>query len=130
MVYTAGLQRVTDVEHSRALGDSFLVQLCRLLECLSVRTSPGGLGIVEERTQAQKTVCQTPQGGFEVMSNLSFSSRRLQTDQEPGPVPQESRVLDGYTSPPLRTEDSFSCVGKYPGKDFLYGTCCLNSSYL
>lgn len=55
---------------------------------------------------------------------------RLQTDQEPGPVPQESRVLDGYTSPPIRTEDSFSCVGKYPGKDFLYGTCCLNSSYL
>uniref|UniRef100_F1LYK3 Neuron navigator 1 n=1 Tax=Rattus norvegicus TaxID=10116 RepID=F1LYK3_RAT len=35
---------------------------------------------------------------------------RLQTDQEPGPVPQESRVLDGYTSPPIRTEDSFSCV--------------------
>uniref|UniRef100_A0A8D2JHE2 Neuron navigator 1 n=1 Tax=Sciurus vulgaris TaxID=55149 RepID=A0A8D2JHE2_SCIVU len=35
---------------------------------------------------------------------------RLQTDQEPGPLPQSSWDLDGYSSPPSRTEDSFSCV--------------------
>ncbi|XP_052056600.1 neuron navigator 1 isoform X3 [Apodemus sylvaticus] len=34
---------------------------------------------------------------------------RSQTDQEPGPVPQESWALDGYTSPTSRTGDSFSC---------------------
>ncbi|XP_035305720.1 uncharacterized protein ENSP00000471857 homolog [Cricetulus griseus] len=35
---------------------------------------------------------------------------RLQTDQEPGPGPQENWALDGYTSLPGRTEDSFSCM--------------------
>ncbi|KAM4814488.1 neuron navigator 1 isoform X2 [Urocitellus parryii] len=35
---------------------------------------------------------------------------RLQTDQEPGPLPQSSWALDGYSSPPSRTEDSFSCM--------------------
>ncbi|XP_047376636.1 neuron navigator 1 isoform X7 [Sciurus carolinensis] len=35
---------------------------------------------------------------------------RLQTDQEPGPLPQSSWDLDGYSSAPSRTEDSFSCV--------------------
>ncbi|XP_035301437.1 neuron navigator 1 isoform X4 [Cricetulus griseus] len=35
---------------------------------------------------------------------------RLQTDQEPGPGPQENWALDGYTSLPGRTEDTFSCM--------------------
>lgn len=44
-------------------------------------------------------------------------SHRLQTDQEPGPLPQSSWALDGYCSPPSRTEDSFSCMGKCSGEE-------------
>ncbi|KAM5206230.1 neuron navigator 1 isoform 1-T4 [Hipposideros larvatus] len=35
---------------------------------------------------------------------------RLQTDQEPGPLPQASWAMDGYSGPPDGTEDSFSCM--------------------
>ncbi|KAM5302168.1 neuron navigator 1 isoform 2-T4 [Glossophaga mutica] len=35
---------------------------------------------------------------------------RLQTDLEPRPLPQGSWALDGYSTPPGRTEDGFSCV--------------------
>lgn len=44
MMYAAGQQRATDVEHFSALGDSFLAQLCCLLECPHVHMSPGGVG--------------------------------------------------------------------------------------
>ncbi|XP_032144610.1 neuron navigator 1 isoform X6 [Sapajus apella] len=35
---------------------------------------------------------------------------RLQTDQEPGPLPQGSWALDGYPEPLNETEESFSCM--------------------
>ncbi|XP_062969902.1 neuron navigator 1 isoform X2 [Cynocephalus volans] len=35
---------------------------------------------------------------------------RLQTDQEPGPLPQGTWALDGYSSPSNRTEETFSCM--------------------
>ncbi|KAM6165063.1 neuron navigator 1 isoform 2-T2 [Erethizon dorsatum] len=35
---------------------------------------------------------------------------RLQTEQEPGPLPRGSWTVDGYSSPPSRTEGSFSGV--------------------
>nr|XP_025873796.1 neuron navigator 1 [Vulpes vulpes] len=35
---------------------------------------------------------------------------RLQTDQEPGPLPQAGWVLDDYSGCPVETEDSFSCT--------------------
>nr|XP_055175050.1 neuron navigator 1 isoform X5 [Nyctereutes procyonoides] len=35
---------------------------------------------------------------------------RLQTDQEPGPLPQAGWVLDDYSGCPAETEDSFSCT--------------------
>ena len=133
MCCTAGLQRATDVEHSRALGDAFLVQLCCSLECLHAHPSPGGpesSGHCRREDPGSKECCQAPQRGFETTCNLSFLSHRSQTDQEPGPVPQESWALDGYTSPASRTGDSFSCKGKYPGKDFLCGSRCLDSPLL
>lgn len=56
------------------------------------------------------------------MSDHPFSVHRLQTDQEPGPLPQAGWVLDDYSGCPAETEDSFSCTGKCPGgKDFLLG---------
>ncbi|XP_032955779.1 neuron navigator 1 isoform X4 [Rhinolophus ferrumequinum] len=35
---------------------------------------------------------------------------RLQTDQEPGPLPQASWAVDGHSGPHGRTEDSLSCM--------------------
>lgn len=46
---------------------------------------------------------------------------RLQTDQKPGPLSQGSWALDGYTEPLHETEESFSCMGKCSGGDFLLG---------
>lgn len=40
-------------------------------------------------------------------------SHRLQTDQEPGPLPQASWAVDNYFGPHGGTEDSLSCMGKW-----------------
>lgn len=41
---------------------------------------------------------------------------RLQTDQEPGPLPQGGSAFDGYSSAPGGTEtEGFSCMGKCSG---------------
>ncbi|KAK2493892.1 hypothetical protein MC885_000020 [Smutsia gigantea] len=46
---------------------------------------------------------------------------RLQTVQEPGPLPQGGLAFDGYSSLPggTETEESFSCMGKCSGANFL-----------
>lgn len=50
------------------------------------------------------------------MSDLRSLSSRLQTDQEPSPLPQGSRASDGYSTLPGGTEDDFSCMGECSGR--------------
>ncbi|XP_053768803.1 neuron navigator 1 isoform X2 [Desmodus rotundus] len=50
-----------------------------------------------------------PQGP-PAMATVAPFQYRLQTDLEPGPLPQGSWALDGYSTPPGGTEDGFSCV--------------------
>lgn len=54
--------------------------------------------------------------GFKAVSDLRSLSSRLQTDQEPSPLPQGSWASDGYSTPPGGTEDDVSCLGKCPGR--------------
>nr|XP_012599815.1 neuron navigator 1 isoform X4 [Microcebus murinus] len=79
-------------------------------------------------SQASSPVCSPAQGRrpCPTAGTISFSSAhqqsqpvtatvapfqyRLQTDQEPGPLPQASWALDGCSGPPAEAEESFSCV--------------------
>ncbi|XP_017354940.1 neuron navigator 1 isoform X7 [Cebus imitator] len=50
------------------------------------------------------------QQGQPVTATVAPFQYRLQTDQEPGPLPQGSWALDGYPEPLNETEESFTCM--------------------
>lgn len=56
-----------------------------------------------------------PWRGVEATSDHCSLSGRLQTEPEPGPPPQGSWAVDGYSTPPGGTEDSVSCMGECCG---------------
>lgn len=59
-------------------------------------------------------VSSAPGRAAEAASDQPSLSHRLQTDQEPSPLPQASWAMDGYSGPPGGTQDSFSGMGKCP----------------
>ncbi|XP_045392167.1 neuron navigator 1 isoform X3 [Lemur catta] len=61
--------------------------------------SPGAISFSPAHQQSQP-----------VTATVAPFQYRLQTDQEPGPLPQASWALDGYSGPPAETEESFSCL--------------------
>ncbi|XP_069315377.1 neuron navigator 1 isoform X2 [Eulemur rufifrons] len=61
--------------------------------------SPGAISFSPAHQQSQP-----------VTATVAPFQYRLQTDQEPGPLPQASWALDGYSGPPAETEESFSCM--------------------
>ncbi|XP_005375248.1 PREDICTED: neuron navigator 1 isoform X5 [Chinchilla lanigera] len=61
--------------------------------------SPGAINFSSVHQQSQP-----------ITATVAPFQYRLQTDQEPGPIPQGSWALDGYSSPTSRTEGSFSGV--------------------
>lgn len=72
--------------------------------------SPGAISFSSVHQQSQP-----------VTATVAPFQYRLQTDQKPGPLSQGSWALDGYTEPLHETEESFSCMGKCSGGDFLLG---------
>ncbi|XP_011787229.1 PREDICTED: neuron navigator 1-like [Colobus angolensis palliatus] len=72
--------------------------------------SPGAISFSSVHQQSQP-----------VTATVAPFQYRLQTDQKPGPFSQGSWALDGYTEPLHETEESFSCMGKCSGGDFLLG---------
>ncbi|XP_064450086.1 neuron navigator 1 isoform X4 [Mirounga angustirostris] len=61
--------------------------------------TPGAISFASGHQQSQP-----------VTATVAPFQYRLQTDQEPGPLPQASWVLDGYSGCPVGTEESFSCA--------------------
>ncbi|XP_073740685.1 neuron navigator 1 isoform X5 [Callorhinus ursinus] len=61
--------------------------------------TPGAISFASGHQQSQP-----------VTATVAPFQYRLQTDQEPGPLPQASWVLDGYSGCPGGTEESFSCA--------------------
>ncbi|XP_077934391.1 neuron navigator 1 isoform X5 [Halichoerus grypus] len=59
--------------------------------------TPGAISFTSGHQQSQP-----------VTATVAPFQYRLQTDQEPGPLPQASWVLDGYSGCPVGTEESFS----------------------
>ncbi|XP_032278206.1 neuron navigator 1 isoform X4 [Phoca vitulina] len=59
--------------------------------------TPGAISFASGHQQSQP-----------VTATVAPFQYRLQTDQEPGPLPQASWVLDGYSGCPVGTEESFS----------------------
>ncbi|XP_021572790.1 neuron navigator 1-like [Carlito syrichta] len=64
--------------------------------------SPGAISFSSVHQQSQP-----------VTATVAPFQYRLQIDQEPGPLPQGSWALDGYSRVPNETEESFSCTGKW-----------------
>ncbi|XP_029394048.1 neuron navigator 1 isoform X4 [Mus pahari] len=73
--------------------------VCSPVQSMRPSATPGVISFSSAHPQSQP-----------ITATVAPFQYRLQTDQEPAPVPQESWVLDGYTSPPSRTEDGFSCM--------------------
>ncbi|XP_052593012.1 neuron navigator 1 isoform X4 [Peromyscus californicus insignis] len=73
--------------------------VCSPVQSLKPSHTPGTISFSSAHQQSQP-----------ITATVAPFQYRLQTDQEPGPIPQESWALDGYTSPPSRTEESFSCM--------------------
>ncbi|XP_034522918.1 neuron navigator 1 isoform X7 [Ailuropoda melanoleuca] len=61
--------------------------------------TPGAISFTSGHQQSQP-----------VTATVAPFQYRLQTDQEPGPLPQAGWVLDGYSGCPGGTEESFSCA--------------------
>uniref|UniRef100_A0A8C6HE80 Neuron navigator 1 n=1 Tax=Mus spicilegus TaxID=10103 RepID=A0A8C6HE80_MUSSI len=89
--------RCLEPDEGEASGTSSPV--CSPVQSMRSSATPGVISFSSAHPQSQP-----------ITATVAPFQYRLQTDQEPGPVPQESWVLDGYTSPPSRTEDSFSCM--------------------
>ncbi|XP_025776803.1 neuron navigator 1 [Puma concolor] len=70
-----------------------------------LRPRQAGLALSPQRAISFASVHQQSQP---VTATVAPFQYRLQTDQEPGPVPQASWALDGYSGPPGGTEESFS----------------------
>uniref|UniRef100_A0A452T695 Neuron navigator 1 n=1 Tax=Ursus maritimus TaxID=29073 RepID=A0A452T695_URSMA len=66
--------------------------------------TPGAISFTSGHQQSQP-----------VTATVAPFQYRLQTDQEPGPLPQAGWVLDGYSGCPGGTEESFSCAGECSG---------------
>nr|XP_015856480.1 neuron navigator 1 isoform X7 [Peromyscus maniculatus bairdii] len=73
--------------------------VCSPVQSLKPSHTPGTISFSSAHQQSQP-----------ITATVAPFQYRLQTDQEPGPIPQESWTLDGYTSPASRTEESFSCM--------------------
>ncbi|XP_076797371.1 neuron navigator 1 isoform X3 [Arvicanthis niloticus] len=89
--------RCLEPDEGEASGTSSPV--CSPVQSMRPSTAPGVISFSPVHQQSQP-----------ITATVAPFQYRLQTDQEPGPVPQESWALDGYTIPASRTEDSFSCM--------------------
>ncbi|XP_060220339.1 neuron navigator 1 isoform X4 [Meriones unguiculatus] len=89
--------RSSEPDEGAASGTSSPV--CSPVQSMRPSPTPGAINFSSAHQQSQP-----------ITATVAPFQYRLQTDQEPGPIPQESWVFDGYTSLPSRTEDSFSGV--------------------
>uniref|UniRef100_A0A667J224 Neuron navigator 1 n=1 Tax=Lynx canadensis TaxID=61383 RepID=A0A667J224_LYNCA len=71
--------------------------VCSPVQSKRPSPTPGAISFASVHQQSQP-----------VTATVAPFQYRLQTDQEPGPVPQASWALDGYSGPPGGTEESFS----------------------
>ncbi|XP_073904756.1 neuron navigator 1 isoform X4 [Castor canadensis] len=94
---SSGISRSSEPGEGTASGSSSPV--CSPVQSKWPSSSPGAISFSSAHQQSQP-----------VTATVAPFQYRLQTDQEPGPLPQGNWALDGYSSPPSRTEDSFSCI--------------------
>ncbi|XP_039083418.1 neuron navigator 1 isoform X4 [Hyaena hyaena] len=73
--------------------------VCSPVQSKRPSPTPGAISFTSVHQQSQP-----------VTATVAPFQYRLQTDQEPGPLPQASWTLDGYSGPPGGTEESFFCT--------------------
>nr|XP_060500059.1 neuron navigator 1 isoform X5 [Panthera onca] len=90
-----GVSKSLEPDAGAASGASSPV--CSPVQSKRPSPTPGAISFASVHQQSQP-----------VTATVAPFQYRLQTDQEPGPVPQASWALDGYSGPPGGTEESFS----------------------
>ncbi|XP_058556080.1 neuron navigator 1 isoform X5 [Neofelis nebulosa] len=90
-----GISKSLEPDAGAASGASSPV--CSPVQSKRPSPTPGAISFASVHQQSQP-----------VTATVAPFQYRLQTDQEPGPVPQASWALDGYSGPPGGTEESFS----------------------
>ncbi|XP_040318142.1 neuron navigator 1 isoform X8 [Herpailurus yagouaroundi] len=90
-----GVSKSLEPDAGAASGASSPV--CSPVQSKRPSPTPGAISFASVHQQSQP-----------VTATVAPFQYRLQTDQEPGPVPQASWAFDGYSGPPGGTEESFS----------------------
>ncbi|XP_077628222.1 neuron navigator 1 isoform X3 [Crocuta crocuta] len=94
---SSGVSKSSEPDAGAVSGASSPV--CSPVQSKRPSPTPGAISFASVHQQSQP-----------VTATVAPFQYRLQTDQEPGPLPQASWTLDGYSGPPGGTEESFSCT--------------------